>query len=210
MKRLLSTLLMFVVFFAICGTTLQAQTKRTSGFKGGLSFANWYGSDVSGTDSKIGLAAGTFYNVQPSDKISIQTELLYVVKGFKAEDLGIEVKTKLEYIEFPFLIKWMFPTDGNVKPNLFLGAAPAINISAKAEAVSGNVKAELDIKDFIKGFDFGLVFGGGLDIDAGSSIITIDARYTLGLTSIDNSGFDEDVKNRVFTVMIGYVLKFGT
>ena len=209
MKRLLSTLLMFVVFFAICGTTLQAQTKRTSGFKGGLSFANWYGSDVSGTDSKIGLAAGTFYNVQPSDKISIQTELLYVVKGFKAEDLGIEVKTKLEYIEFPFLIKWMFPTDGNVKPNLFLGAAPAINISAKTEIAIGNSKVEVDIKDFIKGFDFGLVFGGGFDFAVSNSFITIDVRYTLGLTSVDNSGFDGNIKNKTFTVMLGYVLRVG-
>lgn len=210
MKRLFSILLMLAVFLAVGGATLQAQTQRTSGFKGGIAFANWYGSDVSGTDSKIGLAAGTFYNVQPSDKISIQTELLYIVKGFKAADSGIEVKTKLGYIEFPFLIKWMFPTEGNVKPNLFLGVAPAINISAKAEAVSGNVKAELDIKDFIKGFDFGMVFGGGFDIEAGSNLIGIDFRYTLGLTSVDNSGFDEDIKNKVFSVMIGYVLQFGT
>ena len=209
MKRVLSTLLMFALFFTICGTTLQAQSKITYGAKGGLSIANLYGDDVSGTDSKIGFTGGGFLGIQASDQIIIQLELLYAMKGTKVDEIGLELKVKLNYIETPILIKWMFPTEGNVKPSLFIGGAPAFLVSAKAEADIGGVAVEADIKDFTKRFDFGVVFGGGLDFAAGSGTFVIDVRYTLGLTSVDDTGFDKDVKNKAFSASIGYAIGVG-
>ena len=67
----------------------------------------------------------------------------------------------------------------------------------------------IDIKDEVKSFDFGVVFGGGLDFAAGSGSFVIDIRYTLGLTSVDDSGFDADLKNKVFSASIGYALGVG-
>ena len=209
MKRVLSTMLMFALFFTICGTTLQAQSKITYGVKGGLSLANLYGDDISDVDSKIGFTAGAFLNIGTSGQISIQPELLYTMKGAKDDVLGLEEKLKLNYIEVPILIKWTSPSEGTIRPNLFIGPAPAFLMSAKFEETFGGVLVEIDIKDEVKSFDFGVVFGGGLDFAAGSGSFVIDIRYTLGLTSVDDSGFDADLKNKVFSASIGYALGVG-
>lgn len=209
MKRVFSTLLMLALFFTICGTTLQAQSKITYGPKAGLTLANLYGDDNSETDSKIGFAGGGFLSIQASDQIVIQPELLYTTKGAKFDTLGLELKLKLNYIEVPILIKWMFPTEGTVKPSLFIGGAPAFLASAKAEVSVGGAAVEADIKDITKSFDFGVIVGGGLDFAAGSGTFAIDVRYTLGLTSIDDTGFDEDVKNKAFSASIGYAIGVG-
>jgi hypothetical protein len=54
----------------------------------------------------------------------------------------------------------------------------------------------------LKDTDYGLVFGGGVDFELGPGELTVDARYTLGLAKIYDSGID--VNNRVISVMLGY------
>jgi hypothetical protein len=80
----------------------------------------------------------------------------------------------------------------------FAGVSVAFNMSAK---VSDG--GEDDIKEFIKGTDFGLTVGAGLAYDLGSAKILFDGRWTYGLTSIDDTEAAWDVKNSDFLVMAG-------
>ena len=50
--------------------------------------------------------------------------------------------------------------------------------------------------------DFGLVFGGEVQIDVGESLVLlIDGRYNLGLRDLGAGGEDESVKGRAFSIM---------
>ena len=67
-----------------------------------------------------------------------------------------------------------------------------------------------DFDDIVNGTDFGLVFGGGLDVRLPvTGMVTLDARYTTGFSDV----FDDevvldgaDVKNRAFQVSLGFGL----
>lgn len=62
----------------------------------------------------------------------------------------------------------------------------------------------------VKSTDFGAVLGAGLEYGLGTTAILVDGRLGLGLTSIaDSEGFDFDVKNRVFSLLIGVSFPLG-
>ena len=74
------------------------------------------------------------------------------------------------------------------------------NLSAKYKIESDDFNDTDDVED-IKKTDFGIVFGFGTEFGN----ICIDGRYEMGLTSIDDSDDNLDVKNRVFSFMLGYM-----
>ena len=70
-------------------------------------------------------------------------------------------------------------------------------------------KKELGVKDDIKSTDMGVSFGGGVGIAMGSAgILSLEGRYTMGLTSI-SEGTDEDAKNKGISIMAGYAFPLG-
>ncbi|MBA7471675.1 hypothetical protein ES707_06984 [subsurface metagenome] len=172
-----------------------------------MNIANIHGENVEDVwDSKIGICAGGFITCSLSDLFSIQPELLFTMKGSKAEESGMKVTMKLNYLEIPVLVKLSIPTPGTVKPSLFVGPSLAIKLSGKAKVEYAGESEEADIED-LKSTDFGLVFGGGVDFALGQGKLTVDARYTLGLTTTrEPEDPDEkiDMKNGAISIMVGY------
>ncbi len=202
MKRLITTLFVIVILFT---TTSAYALGLSKGIKGGLGFANLYGDDIhNGASSKAAICGGVFVNFSLLGLIEIQPELLYTQKRVEYDNdpftgMGIEVpyQVKLNYIEIPILGKVMMLVPGVVKPNLFAGPYFAYNLTAK-----GNFDTE-DAQDleFIKGTDFGMVVGLGVDVNLLVTKVTLDGRYTRGLTSIHEDG--DDIKNSAFSAMLG-------
>jgi len=89
---------------------------------------------------------------------------------------------------------------GPVTPCLFAGPYLAFNLSAESYIDD----QEFDIKDQVKSTDYGLVIGGGLDYNLLVGQLIFDARYVLGLTSIDDTTDADDVKNTGIMIMAGY------
>ena len=110
---------------------------------------------------------------------------------------GLIYKENLSYIDIPVLVKIYPPLSLPVKINAFAGPYAGFAIAAKAKIDD----SKTDIMDTLKTFDFGLVFGGGVDINS----FTVDARYALGLAKIAESG--AELKNGVLSVLVGYRLK---
>jgi len=214
MKRLSVTMFAIVVMFTLFSASVAAQGLTGKGLKAGLNIANLRGDDMEDWDSKMGFSAGGFITYSINDMFAIQPEVLFTMKGAKYEEeiLGETLKatTSLNYLEIPVLAKLSMPTQGSVKPNLFVGPSLAILLSAKGKVEYAGESEEVDIKDDTKSIDLGLVFGGGVDFDLGpdKGKLTADVRYTLGLTSIDESpeevGGPYDVKNGVISLMVGY------
>lgn len=210
MKKLVLLTFAFVMIFALAAVAQNATPVKgitAKGFKVGVTMANLTGDfdEVFGVESKmkIGFAGGGFLTYNFSPTFAIQPEVLYCMKGAKA-DTDEGEKIKLDYIVVPILIKYMIPTEGKIAPNLFAGPEVGFLMSAKAE--------DEDIKDDLKSIDFGIAFGAGVDFAMESGKIMLDARYTLGMMSLpdfdDGEGEgDEDepsVKNATIMVTLGY------
>ena len=184
------------------------------GLKIGLNLADLHGADLALLESevfdapfktKLAFCGGGFITFNLSNTMAIQAEALYTMKGSKLEAVvGTETVTLswiTDYLEIPLLFKVMIPTKGRVQPFLFVGPALGIKLTGKLKAEGGGQSAEQTIEG-LKSTDFGLVLGGGVDI---GPKIRADFRYTLGLTKlIEEAGESLDIKNGVFSFMVGY------
>ena len=206
------------VLVCALATTVSAQDEgkglTAKGFKVGLNLANIAGSDVdvfkdaisdftglsASNKQLMGFAFGGFLTYNFSPTVALQPEFLYTMKGFTLSVEGLDVDFKMDYFEIPVLVKFMFGT-GSAKPCLFAGPAMGILVSAKMEAIGLSV----DAKELWKSTDLGLVFGGGVDFPVGKGTMTVDGRYTMGMSKTPDSGdIDIDLKNSNISFMVGY------
>ncbi len=208
MKRIIFVLLAIALIATFLFPGAVFGRKLTEiGLKAGLSIADYKGGWPD-TDSRMGFCGGAFITCSINEMFAVQTEFLFSMKG---ADLGEKVRTDefgniietssvrevLNYLEIPVLGKLSVLPQSCVKPNLFAGPSFALKLSGKHKVGS----QETDI-EYLKDTDYGLVLGGGVDFELGQGQLTVDARYTLGLAKIYDSGID--VKNRAISVMLGY------
>lgn len=219
MKRIISTLSAGLLCLALA---VPAYGQSVSlGGKLGIAVATLGGDieDATGAiDSKTGFTVGGFASFGLSPLFDIQPEVLYVQRGGEQEAAGVEGRLKLNYVEVPVLAKLNFPVEGAtpVKPHVYAGPSIALELSCDIEAESGGQSAEVACDDSsvgleTKSFDLGLVFGGGVGFALGPGMLTLDGRYVLGMTDInDVAGSTLDARNRTFQVMAGYGVTLGT
>ena len=200
MKKLL--VIMGLLLLAIPAMAQDEGTGLTAkGFKAGINLANFTGDQAGDSDMKLGIAAGGFLTYNFSPQFAIQPELLYIMKGAKHGSGDAEEKMKLDYLEVPLMFKFAIPSQGNFKPCLFAGPSFGFLMSAKHEEAGESV----DIKDDVKSMDMGLSFGGGFGVAmAAGGMVTFDVRYTMGMSSIDDTGDDADIKNTGIMILLGY------
>jgi Outer membrane protein beta-barrel domain len=210
MKKIL---LLIVATFIFTAFTPSSFAQMKLGLKAGGNIANLNGSDAGNTDSKFGFAFGGFFMYQFSPLFAVQPEVYYTMKGAtQKEDLGfgtINYTLSLDYIEIPVLLKLVIPVRGsNVDPAIFAGPFVGFNTTAKAKTEYNGQSQESDIQD-VKSTEFGLQFGGGLGFNVGRGELGVDIRYILGLTTLDNSSANADVKNGVinFNIFYGFNLR---
>lgn len=177
---------MIVAVMAFVATTSFAQT--TFGVKAGLNISNIKvdGDGASASfDSKAGLAIGGFAKFNLSDEFALQPELLFSQHGAKIGD----AKFNLNYISVPVMAKYYF-SGFNIQAGPQLG----LLMSAKAD--------DEDVKDSMKGMDFGINIGAGYDFEMG---LGIDARYNVGLSNIaEDTDDDSKMLNKGFQFTLSY------
>ncbi|MFO7654580.1 MAG: porin family protein [Candidatus Krumholzibacteriia bacterium] len=179
--------------------------------------------DAMSPDFRTSFAVGGYLVFALSPMVHFQPEVLYVNKGAKYEDsmivnvegtlvdVDLEATFKLSYLEVPLLLRFAPATSSSMQPFFLVGPAIGFKTSSKlsAEATASAMgetfteEVEEDIED-VKSVDFGAAFGAGVQFAAGSATnISIEARYTLGLTSIDDSGSDMSIKNSALMFLAG-------
>lgn len=209
MKKLWIVALLAFMTLTVLGTVGQAQVKI--GPKIGLSMADFSGDGVDAHDMKSGFAAGIFaqFPLGQGASLVLQPEVLYVMKGPKL-DLTEETtwKYNLDYIEVPVLLKFKFPLPGNIAPNVFAGPVVSFLSSAKIkEEIDGDEVDEMDIKEFLKDTEYSIAFGGGVDVTfQGLGVLTVDARYVIGMSDISDVG-EGELKNKTIMIHAGFGFK---
>ena len=210
MKKRTTILIMLAALLFMTNGVAQMQI----GPKAGLNMANLGGddSDFLGEtlDSRTGFNFGIFFMYQFSNMFAIQPEVYYSMKGATLNIMDVDLTISFDYIEVPVLLKLVIPVEGsNIRPSIFAGPAIGFNTTAKLKGEADGDSAEEDIKENVKSTDFGLVFGGGLGFMIGKNELGVDIRYILGLSSIDDSSDEIDLKNTAFSfnVYFGFSLQ---
>lgn len=171
-------------------------------------------------DSETGVRVGAVvrYDFAPDGTFGIQSGVAYSQKGASEDVDGGELAIELDYIELPLLFVVNVGTDSPVRPRFYAGPQVAFEASCSLVGTDGSTSVDVDcdsnaleeIDEFeTKSTDFSVLFGGGLEVEAGPGVLTFDGRYDLGLTNINDSlGADQiDAKNRNIQIAAGYAVR---
>jgi opacity protein-like surface antigen len=213
--RKLSFVMVAVALLMLVATGSFAQDKPYYfGVKAGLNMSKFTGDDAEDESYAMGMAGGVVMGYNFSEMFTLMPEVMFMWKGSKETDpdSDVEITWKFYYVDINVLAKVTVPTEGSIKPHFLAG--PYIGIKA-----SHGWSADVDVDpadeefidemldEFLKGTDFGLLFGAGVDyvLDNGH-MVTLEGRYGLGLTTIldDMEGEEVDVKNNSITFLLGY------
>lgn len=218
MKKLL-TITLALSFFSAAKSQLYVQ--------GGLNLANistTSSGSVSDNNMLVSFNAGFMARSKFSGAVAFESGLLLDGRGSKTQigsgNTYYKVTFNPLYLEVPLNLIVRVPVSDDV--NFFFNAGPyaAMGIAGKSKAegsilgVSGskteNIKftndgSDQDIQAFseLKRFDYGLNFGGGIDLKK----VLIKLNYGYGLSKINasqtNDNEDDKNKYRIFSISLG-------
>jgi len=182
------------------------------GVKAGVNFASLTPEEDEDPDTsrRRGPVGGVWIGIAPTARVSFQVEGLFSEKGVTYQVPGSggndTLDVRLRYFEIPLLARADVGAWGS-GARVFVagGAAPAFKLSARGKAVLDGEERTRDIDDDIYSSDVGLV--GAFGVELGRALV--EARYTHGLRHIntDDNGDEDRIKNRVFSVMVGFRLR---
>ncbi len=218
MKNVLKTLALLL--FIATSYSLSAQI--AIGPKAGINLATIGGDDApDDVKSIVGFQFGAAAEISVNEMISVQPELLYFQKGAKAEGSEEIYGTTIEYtstqmlnyFEIPLLLKLKFGAEDGPRFFATVGPSFGFGLGGKWETettVNGETEkddGDIDFEDDkIKKLDLGASIGAGAEFAAGPGNFFVDVRYLLGLTTTDDSDFDQDVKHRGIGISVGYLI----
>lgn len=206
--------LLFTAALLISAAGLKAQVSY--GFKAGANFAkiNVSSSEADmtvSTGAQTSFYVGAFVDAPIATNFSFQPGLSLQGKGGKvsvgpgglddAEGSALKAKTNLMYLEVPLNFVYYIPTGDAGK--VFVGVGPYVGYGLRVKAKVGDVSKSDSFKDAdLKPFDFGGNFMLGYKLNNG---LFLNGGYGLGLSNVAKES-DEKVKNRVFSLGLGFQL----
>ncbi len=146
--------------------------------------------------SRTTFTLGGFTTYSLTDNIDVKGALMYSGKGTKFDaSEGDDPYIKINYITIPIhaMYKYQIGYD-EMYVTGFLG--PYLGVALNAKSTNADILANISRGDF--GFDF----GAGFQYEK----YTASLSYSLGLANI-NMDDGSSVKNRAFTITIGYIIK---
>ena len=189
--------LMLAIFVAKASAQ---QVMATYAVKGGVGIGS-ISSDFEENlpDSRTGVIFGAGVEI-PYKMLSFVIEGLYNQMGATGSDPDVgDIEARINYLQIPFLAKFSFGTESNIKPFAYAGAAPAFTTSAKFKGGG----EEEDIRDEVKSTDFSILFGGGVRFGQFAG----EVRYGWGLMNINGNALESEINTRqiaiLFSVLFG-------
>ena len=187
---------LFTILTVIALTTTTSLAQAQFGATAGLNMANVSGDDDMEGDMKMGMHVGVSASFELSDAMTLKTGALYSMKGMQESLDGETLKFNLDYIEIPVNLSFA------VSDQMSLMAGPYIGLLMSAKVMYDGDEL-FDLKDDMRAMDFGINIEAGFAV---TEVISINAGYQMGLTSLDEDG-DGDAKNS--NILIGMTYSFG-
>ncbi len=189
----------------------------TVGIKGGLNVSNLSVDAPEDPDfafdSQTDFLVGGFAQFAIGQHFAVQPEVFYSQNGAKTKNDDPSIKLNLNYVRVPLLLMARLSSrESPMYPILYAGPQVAFETRCQVTGEDDGVSVsfdcdspELDDALRTKTTDFGLVFGGGLEILYSRLTVQLDARYNLGLTNLNDTedASEVSVKSRGWSFMLG-------
>jgi Outer membrane protein beta-barrel domain len=204
MKRLM-TVLLIAAFAGLLAMPQPAAANIQFGIKAGGNMAKPTGVDaqdpLATLKNKVGFMGGIFLAVNLGRVITVESEVLYTMKGatYVALDDSYTDKLYADYIEVPMLLKFKIPMPV-VQPFIFAGPTVGFKLQEKLEENGQQIPLT---EALLKNNDYGAIFGAGLNLGRN---FMVDVRYSLGLQKVISTvqgAVEPDFKNGVWSATIG-------
>jgi hypothetical protein len=217
-----------VAFIALMAVFSAAPASAQFGIKGGINLSSFVGGDAEDFESTPGLNLGASIPVLSLGRVQLLGEVYYRQKGAEfdpgdpggVQDIitqGGTAEIGLDYVEIPVLARVnLGGQSSRIRP--FLVAGPAfgwqLDCGVTVDAAAGGTEPDCDdltenFGETFRDYEMGAVVGGGIDFSVGGiGSLSLDARYTRGLSDIGEGENALNIRNQAFTLMLGY--SFGT
>ncbi|HUF08419.1 MAG TPA: porin family protein, partial [Rhodothermales bacterium] len=187
-------------------STLQAQNIQL-GAKAGMAITNFVGDRDTEFDAKMNFVGGFPLSYPINRNLLLTPEILYAAKGADAlatvDGVPLELSFSVIYLEFPLLAKYVLSPRKRVSPILTAGPVVSWNIDARVRynAVGSDIEFN-DRDDSIETLDYGVAVGGGVDFSWDLRKITVELRYTRGVSNLIDDD-DDPKRNGVVALTAG-------
>jgi hypothetical protein len=157
---------------------------------------------------RTGLIVGGFIDIPAGRSLAIEFGALFSQKG-SAITISIpgivsgNADTRIQYLDIPILGVVNVARFSQASVHLLAGPSVGIKLGARLKATVEGESETQDISDALPSTDVGLTVGGRVEFRQG---VLAEFRYTHGFTNLSDG--DEDVKNRVYSFLVGY--RFGS
>lgn len=226
MKRIVSVSLFFLMLTS-------SSVSAGIGAKIGTHFSSWYGSDYAEDLERVSsIMAGVSFDITagrvPGGVLTVRPEVFYLVKGWKhTRELpsyypppfgGSEYTTEIsiDYLEIPVLFRYSYQTGTGFHPFLLAGPYMAFVLDSPDMVRDSELEALEEAGritgDCFESSDFGFIAGAGIDFTYSVVEVSVEARYSLGLTSVVADGsvcagvdpvFLKNNRNKGFSLLAG-------
>ena len=149
-------------------------------------------------------------------RFTLQGELLYSRNGAKLATEQGETEVRLDYVRVPVLFMMRLGRQ-EPGPHPIVFAGPQLAFQTRCRLAGGGStlacrSEELDDPLETNNVEFGLVFGGGVEVPVSALTMQLDARYNLGLTNLNGATDANSVsfKNRGWSFSVGIGRPFGS
>ncbi|MEM1269524.1 MAG: porin family protein [Bacteroidota bacterium] len=191
-----------------------AQYLERYGARVGGAGSTYVGDPDTEFDGVGGLVVGFTFDFYVSETLTVRPELSYLNKGARVQtpvDFGdggtpvdINARFDVTYIEVPVLVRYRPRPFARWTPAFHAGPTVAFNTGATVtfSAVGAEDTEFQQSDDSIKGVDYGFAAGAGIDVDLDGRLLSLEARYTRGITNIVSD--DDDPKfNGTWSLTLG-------
>ena len=185
---------MFII--SLIGSSLYADFK----IMGGLNLSKYSGDESTIWSYKMGFQGGIGIEIDLTYRTLFEVDVLFFQKGSRTGSSTEEERHVLNTMSIPVLLR----------SKLFHGNSPYLVGGIEFAGILSNMlvqkqKDPVDLEGNLKGLDFGVVFGGGFEMEVKEKLfLFIEMRYHHGLKNllvIPNEGLSR--KTTAFMLLIG-------
>jgi hypothetical protein len=149
------------------------------------------------------------------DGLAVEPRVSYLVKGISYGEVEVVDETgtilgkgeelyPVDMLEIPVLLRWNAPVRGPIRPSLALG--PFVSFELRERLKYTGAVRETRSGDKLKNTDLGVVFAGGVGVNAGIGVWFIEGRYDLGLADLGTFAGSKSVHSGAFALVAGVSL----
>lgn len=200
----------FSIALGLLLLSMPAYAQLSFGLKGGVNVAEFSIQEQGATipqSSINGFTLGAVLEIGITDNIFIQPEAIFLQKGSELNTALAEIKTNVNYLDIPVLLKIKLLNTKLLNINVLGGPSFGLALNGEETTAGGQT---IDINfggdNGLKRFDLGINAGGGVGINLGSIGVFGDVRYLFGVSDISEDA-NREIKNKGLNLSVGLIFK---